>query len=56
MGMEKYRLLDALRVIFFRFFAAVGLAAILLVVMESPSEAPKFIEKAMLWVCFGGIF
>ena len=56
MRMEKYRLLDALRVIFFRFFAAVGLAALLLSGAECLSDAPKYIEKAVLALCFGGIF
>ena len=54
--MEKYRLFDVLRATFCRFFAAVGLSAMLFVAAESFSEVPKYIEKAVRLLCFGGFF
>ena len=56
MCMEKHGAMNALRSLFCRFFALVGLAALLFVGAEYLSELPFYIEKAILALCFGGIF
>jgi hypothetical protein len=54
--MEKNSVYGVLRMIFCRSFAFVGLTALIFLAFSVLSQMPDLIEKAILSLCFGGIF
>ena len=54
--MRKYGGRDILRAIFGGFFVLVGLTSLFFVGFHELTEVPKYIARAVLLLCFGGIF